>query len=269
MSLPPLLELHNATVIKDNLRVLDALSLTIGLGEHTAILGPNGSGKSSLIKLLTHQYYPLYNADEIPAVRVLGEDLWNIFELRTMLGIVSADFHHGLVEGNNAGRITGRDAVISGFFASHGTFGHQQITDAMRRQADDALALMEATHLATKWLNQMSTGEARRILIARALVIAPRALLLDEPTTGLDLVAMHRCMEIVRRIAQRGTSLILVTHHVNEIIPEIERVIMLRDGRVALDGPKAEVLTSANVSGVYDAPVHVTERGGYYEMRLA
>ena len=256
-----LLSIHGATVVKNGCRLLDDLSLDIAPGEHTALLGPNGSGKSSLIKLITRQHYPLARPDGRPIVSIFGRDRWNVFELRSLLGVVSADLHSAFV---GAGGLLGLDAVLSGFFASQGLALHHNVTDAMRERAGEALELVEASHLAGKPLEWMSTGEARRILIARALVPDPRALLLDEPTTGLDLVATRRFLETLRGIARRGKTLVLVTHHVDEILPEVERVILMRDGKTFLDGPKRDVLTSANLSGLYDAPVRVTERGGYY-----
>lgn len=261
--LPPLLQLTHATVIKNGVRALDDVSLAIAEGEHTAIVGPNGSGKSTLINLLTLQDRPCAGG-RAPAVRVFGRELWNVFELRAVLGVVTADLHHRFVEGNSNGRITGRDAVVSGFFASHGVMAHAEVTEAMRGQAAAALERMEAGHLADKVINEMSTGEARRVLIARALVTGPRALVLDEPTTGLDLMARHRFLELLRRIARAGPTLLLVTHHVEEIIPEVERVVLLREGRVAGDGRKETTLTSARLSEVFGSPVSLRGDDGYY-----
>jgi iron complex transport system ATP-binding protein len=262
-SSPPLLQLTHATVVKNGVRALDGVSLAIAEGEHTAIIGPNGSGKSTLINLLTLQDRPFADGRG-PAVRVFGRELWNVFELRAALGVVSADLHQRFVQGNSNGRISGRDAVISGFFASHGVMAHAEVSDEMRARADQALERMEARHLAGKVINEMSTGEARRVLIARALVTAPRALVLDEPTTGLDLIARHRFLELVRRIAQSGPTLLLVTHHVEEIIPEIARVVLLRQGRVAADGAKETTLTSARLSEAFGSPVTLRRGDGYY-----
>jgi len=260
---PPVLQLAHATVVKNGVRALDDVSLEIAEGQHTAIVGPNGSGKSTLINLLTLQDRPFADGRG-PAVRVFGRDLWNVFELRAVLGVVSADLHHRFVEGNSNGRITGREAVVSGFFASQGVMAHAAVTDAMRAQAAAALERMEALHLADKVINEMSTGEARRVLIARALVTAPRALVLDEPTTGLDLIARYRFLELVRRVVQSGPTLVLVTHHVEEIIPEVERIVLLRQGRVAADGRKAATLTSARLSEVFGSPVSLRREDGYY-----
>ncbi len=264
----PLLELHGATVVLGGTRILDGLTLRIAAGEHTAILGPNGAGKSTFIKLLTLQQYPLPAVNGTPPIRVMGRELWDVFALRAQMGIVSPDLHDRFVHGNSSGTISGLEAVVSGFFASQGVFAHQQVTGAMRQAAADALARVGATHLGAATLDTMSTGEARRVLIARALVHKPRALVLDEPTRGLDLVARHEFLERIRAVAQQGTTILLVTHHVDEIIPEIGRVILLRHGRVAADGAKAAVLTAAELGRTFDATLAVEQAGGYYHVRV-
>ena len=266
MAAAPLVELRDATVVLGGARVLDGLTLTIPVGEHTAILGPNGAGKSTLVKLLTLQLYPLAS-DAAAPIRVFGRDRWDVFALRSQLGIVSADLHDRFVQGNANGVVTAIDAVTSGFFASHGIFAYQRVTAAMRAAAHEALERIGVGHLAGTPLATMSTGEARRVLIARALVHNPRALLLDEPTRGLDLVARHRFMERVRSIARAGTTILLVTHYIDEIIPEIERVVLLKGGRVALDGAKAEALLAARLSDTFDAPIAVERVDGYYHAR--
>jgi iron complex transport system ATP-binding protein len=265
----PVLELHGATVVLGGTRILDGLTLRIAAGEHTAILGPNGAGKSTFIKLLTLQQYPLPAVNGTPPIRVMGRELWDVFALRAQMGIVSPDLHDRFVHGNSSGTISGLEAVVSGFFASQGVFAHHQVTGAMRQAAAEALARVGATHLGAATLDTMSTGEARRVLIARALVHKPRALVLDEPTRGLDLVARHEFLERIRAVAQQGTTILLVTHHVDEIIPEIGRVILLRQGRVAADGAKAAVLTAAELGRTFDATLAVEQAGGYYHVRVA
>jgi iron complex transport system ATP-binding protein len=265
----PVVALEGATVVLGSIRVLDSLTLTIHEGEHTAIIGPNGAGKSTFIKLLTLQQYPLAPANGRSPIRVFGRERWDVFELRAQLGIVSADLHDRFVHGNSNGVITGLDAVVSGFFASQGVFRHQRVTDEMRQQAMEALERVGAGRLAGATLDTMSTGEARRVLIARALVHKPQALVLDEPTRGLDLVARHRFMERVRAVARQGTTILLVTHHVDEIIPEIDRVILLRGGRLDADGPKSSVLTAERLSRAFAAPLVVEQRDGYYHVRVA
>ncbi|HEX7554000.1 MAG TPA: ATP-binding cassette domain-containing protein [Geothrix sp.] len=263
-SAPPLLSLSHATVLRGGRPALKDLSFEIPEGEHTAILGPNGSGKSSLMRLLTRQDYALQLQPEASPVRILGRDRWDLFELRAQLGIVSADLHQAFIDAEAGGLRGGLEVVLSGFFASQGVFSHQQVAPDMRRRAEAALAQVGATHLAAKPFEELSTGEARRVLIARALVREPRALLLDEPTTGLDLVARAHFLKTLETIAQRGKTILLVTHHIEEILPQIQRVILLQEGRVFLDGPKEDVLSSAHLSALYGATVTIQHQGGYY-----
>jgi iron complex transport system ATP-binding protein len=267
----PVLELVNATVVKGGSTILHALNLTIHEGEHTAILGPNGAGKSTLVKLLTHHEYAwaMEPGDdvELPPVRVWGDDRWDVQTLRAQLGVISADMHQRFVAGNSAGNILAEDVVISGLYATHGFLHPEQRTDDAKRKAAASLARVDAGHLAQKMMDEMSTGEARRVLIARALVTNPRALILDEPTSGLDVVSRHRFLSQMEKVGEGGTTLIVVTHHVEEIVPAVGRVVLLKDGRVAHDGPKTEMLTDARLTDVFGAPVFVDERDGRYFAR--
>jgi iron complex transport system ATP-binding protein len=265
---PPLIELNDATVVRESVAILDRISLSIRAGEHTAVIGPNGSGKSTLIKLLTAQIYPLARPDDAPPVRIFGRERWNLSELRGRMGIVSPDFHHRFVSGSSMGHVTGIEAVIASHFASEILFFHHEVTMEMRARSLAALELVDSAALANRPMHRMSTGEVRRVLIARALVHGPRLLILDEPTTGLDLVGRHDFLTRLGRLARSGTTLILVTHHVEEIIPEIERVILLAEGRVAEDGPIREVLTSAALSRVYGASLSLRRHRGRYDLRL-
>lgn len=265
----PVLELHNATVMRDDRRILDRVSLTINPGEHTAIVGPNGAGKSFLTRLLSHEERPVLPEDGQSPIRVFGSDNWDVFTLRAQLGIVSAEMHSRFVMGNNEGRVRGENAVLSGFLASQGILRYGAITSEMRTRAAEALSKMGASHLASRWLDAMSSGEARRVLLARALVTDPRALVLDEPTTSLDLAARHDFMERVRQIARDGTTLILVTHHIEEIIPEIERIVLLKDGQILASGPKRSVLTAERLSELFSLPIALDEDDGYFYARPA
>ena len=265
----PMLELTDATVVKNGVRVLDGLTLSIRAGEHTAIVGPNGSGKSTLINVLTQQDHALAREDGAPPVRIFGDSLPDVFALRSRLGIVSADLHQRFVGGNSEGRITAEMAVVSGFIASQGILRYGTITDDMRKRAAESLEKMGVAHLATRRLNEMSSGEARRVLIARALVTRPRALVLDEPTSNLDVVARHNFLERVRQIAREGTTLILITHHVEEVIPEINRVVLIKHGRIAGAGSKRDMMTPQRLGELFEGPVVLDELGGYYHARPA
>ena len=260
------LQLTDASVVKSGVRVLDGLTLSIRAGEHTAILGPNGAGKTALINLLISDHYALAREGDAP-VRVFGSERWSVSELQARLGIVTSDLHQQFVGGNCTGSIRGADAVVSGFFATRGFLVGLDVTGAMRQQAADILARLDAAHLADTPLDQMSTGEARRVLIARALVTDPRALILDEPTAGLDVVARVRFLDLVRRVAQQGVTVILVTHHVEEIVPEIDRVVLLRRGRIAGDGAKRLVLTPERLSALFEYPIELQQENGFFYLR--
>ena len=260
-----LLELNDARLVRDGNEILAGLSLRIERGQHTAILGPNGAGKSSLVRLIHREAYPLAAAPGQPApIRILGRERWDVFELRAQLGIVSGDVQQRFVADDLAD-VT--DVVLGGFFASQVLFEHP-VSDAMRVAATRALERMGVGHLARRRLPTLSTGEARRVLIARALVHEPHALLLDEPTTGLDFVAQRTLLETLRALARAGTTLILVTHHLEEILPEIDHVILLAAGRVAASGNKADVLRADVLGAAYAAPIGVTMEHGYYRARL-
>jgi len=261
---PPLLAMQAAAVVKNGRRILDSLSLQIREGEHTAIFGPNGAGKSSFIRLITREEYPEPLANGAPPLLLLGQELWNVFEFRAQLGIISGDLQANFLNRTMPGRTRGLDVVLSGFFASYGLFSHQEVTGSMRAQARRALALLEAGHLGDAFIETMSTGEARRILIARALVHEPRALILDEPTTGLDLLARSRFLQTLQNLARHGKTIILVTHRVEEILPEIDRVILLNHGRLVHDGRKRQALTSRRLSTLFGAPIRVRQSRGYY-----
>lgn len=238
---------------------LQGLSLTIGQGEHVAILGPNGCGKSTLIKTIMRECYPL--ALTGTSVEILGQSLWNVFDLRSMLGIVSNDLMTQCTR-----EITGFDVVLSGFFSSIGIWPNHHVTGDMCDKASRVLALLEAPHLARKPVDEMSSGEARRVLIGRALVHGPRALLLDEPSTSLDLFAQHELRESIRKLAQSGIGIVLVTHQLSDIIPEIDRVILMRGGRIVGDGAKTDLLTGRSLKELFGVDVELAQRDGYYHL---
>ncbi|MHB9003435.1 MAG: ABC transporter ATP-binding protein [Coriobacteriia bacterium] len=257
-----LLELTNARVVRDGRTILAVEHLVIRESERIAILGPNGSGKSTLIGLLTRDVRPMAPEKGGPEpVRMLGKDRIDLFEARRLLGVVSFD----LQEQYDVA-VSVLDTVVSGYFGSVGLYRHQDRQPFMR---DHALTLLESlgiAHLATRTMNTLSTGEARRALIARALVHDPRVLVLDEPCSGLDPGGAYHVREAVRELARQGRSVVLVTHHVDDIVPEIERVVMLSNGRIAHDGAASELLSSANLSELFGVPARVEERDGWRRM---
>ncbi len=254
---PPLLEFANVTVWHGTKKCLDSLSVSIAEGEHVAILGPNGAGKSSFIKTIMRELYPDPNARGL-IFRIRGRDTWDVFDLRSMIGVVSNNLQYTFTR-----EITGRDAVLSGFFSSVGLF-NQTVTPPMERKADEMLTFLEVAHLADRPMTEMSSGESRRLLIGRALVHDPKTLILDEPTNSLDLHALHAFRQVIRKVAQAGTAIILVTHNVHDIIPEISRVILMDNGRFIRDGTKESLLTGSEIERLFKVPVTVHEEEGWY-----
>lgn len=252
-----LLDFSRITVFRDRTRVLDDFSLTIPADQHVAILGPNGSGKSTLLKVVTRELHPVDRPES--SVTVLGQHRWTLWDLRAAIGIVSNDLLATCTR-----KIPGRELLLSGFFGSIGLWPHHQPTDEMQTRVDEVLAWLGVPHLADRLLTRMSSGEARRLLIGRALIHQPRALIFDEPMTSLDLGAAHEVRATMRRLAREGTSLVVVTHDLADIVPEIGRVIVMKHGRIAADGTPAEVLTSATLSDLYDRAVEVRQHDGHY-----
>jgi iron complex transport system ATP-binding protein len=244
------LELRNVNVARGERVVLHDVNLTIRAGEHVAILGPNGCGKSTLILTMTCQIYPIVGPGMM--VRIFGRERWDLTQLRKHFGVVGTE-----LPGERTAVTTGLDAVIAGFFSASTLWPNLHVTDEMRERAAEALERMEAPHLAGQLVGEMSAGEKRRILIARALVHRPKQLLLDEPSNALDLAAQRELRETLRRLAAEGTGLVLVTHHLGDILPEIERVILMRGGRIVGDGTRGELLTEARLSELFNAPVRI------------
>lgn len=251
--------LEHASVARGEKIVLHDISLQIASGEHVAILGPNGCGKSTLIKTMTCECYPV--ASERMHARIFGRERWEVFELRKRLGVVAAEF-----PSERTLHTLGRDAVITGFFSSSTIWPELHVTEAMRTRAAEVLHQLEAGHLAEKPVGEMSAGEMRRVLIGRALVHNPEMLLIDEPSNALDLAAQSELRQSLRRLAQLGVGIVLITHHLADILPEIDRVVMLREGRIFADGPKSDLLTEERLQKLFGIPVTMARRDGFYHV---
>ena len=264
--------MRNVNVALGDAIVLHDINLTIATGEHVTILGPNGCGKSTLIRTMNCEIYPVIPGPGHPSpeVSIFGRNRWDLTQLRKHFGTVS-DSHPGLYTtaratdsaGSTSGRATGMDAVIAGFFSASTLWPNLIVTEDMRHRAAEALERIDAAHLAKQPVGEMSAGEKRRIQIARALVHRPHQLLLDEPSNALDLAAQRNLRESMRSLIAQGTGLILVTHHLGDIPPEMERVILMRDGKILEDGPREKLLTAPVLSNLFGTEVRLGQQDGW------
>ena len=259
MSDAPLIEIRNATIYRGSTRVFDDFSLTIEQHEQVAILGPNGSGKTTLLKVVNREIYPVLKDDSW--VRILGRSRWNVWELRSHIGVVSHD-----LQTQYRNTISGLDVVLSGYLSSVGIHGNLagRISDAQKNAARQVMQDLGVESLADTPLGNMSTGQQRRCLLGRALVHDPDTLILDEPTAGLDFSASFDYFARIHDLVSNGKNIVLVTHLLNEIPPDIERIVLLREGSIVADGPKEEVLTEENLQATYGTAIKLARVDGYY-----
>lgn len=257
---PAIFEITHADVWRGDTLALRDFSLTLSHGESVAILGPNGAGKSTFLKLLTGEVRPA--AEPGTRCRLFGDELWSLEELRHRIGVVMPEE----VARFDADELT-RDAVLSSLRGAYGRTRDMRFSKQDKERARDAMELMGVGPLADREFGTLSSGERRRILIARALVHQPEVLVLDEPSTALDFAAAIQLTGTLRSLVNAGRDLILVTHHPGEIPPEIDRVILLRDGKVFADGPKRKIITAARMSELYQVDLRVAWSAGWCDVR--
>jgi iron complex transport system ATP-binding protein len=251
-----LIDIQNARVIRGSNFVLDDFSLKISENVNTAIIGPNGAGKSTLLKLLARELYA-----QKGSVKIYGQDRWNVWELRKRMGLVSQD-----LQINYAPEATGFAVVLSGYYSSSDIFGHQNFSDEQIEKAKEISGQLGIEHLSKTFYSKMSTGEQRRHLLVRALVNEPQVLVLDEPTTGLDIQGQFHYLSVVRELMRSGKSLVLVTHHIHEIPPEVTEVALLNEGKVTFHGSKEEALSESKLSEVFQTDLKVITENGFYNV---
>ena len=266
MATQAIVELEHVHVARGNKIVLHDLSLRIEAGEHLAILGPNGCGKSTLLKTITCEVYPLVR--EGTRVEIMGRARWDLTELKRRMGVVAAE-----LPGKQTLTTSGFDAILTGFFSSSTLWPNLEITTGMRARAEQILQLVEAGNLRDTPVGQMSAGQQRRIMIGRAMAgtgdgvheaAGAQMLLPDEPSNALDLRAQHDLREMLRRLAEQGTAILLITHHIADILPEIDRIVMMREGRIVADGRKSSLLTATALSELFGREIQLSERDGYF-----
>jgi iron complex transport system ATP-binding protein len=251
------IELKGATVVRGERTILHSLDLELKAGEHACILGPNGSGKSTIVKLISGELSPLYR--EPAAIRLFGEERWELFALRSRLGIVSDS-----LQASQTSEETVLDTIVSGFFGSLGIPMRTEVPPEMAAKATETAGMLGIGGLLERRASSLSSGQMRRVLVARALVHDPEMLLLDEPYNSLDIGARHSFGECVRALAAKGHAIVLVTHELSEIPPEIDRVILVKDGKIFAQGEKAEILSSELISSLFGIPLSVRREGELY-----
>lgn len=254
----PILDIQHATVYRGDTLVFSDFSFLLHAGEHAAIVGPNGAGKSTLLKLISGEVHPL--ALDETRVRLFGEARWSVWDVRKKLGIVSYDLQRDYLI-----CAEGRNVVLSGFYASNDTYEHQTFTRDQVDRADEVMRELGIESFATRVFGHLSTGEQRRFLLGRALVHDPPVLVLDEPTSGLDLKSCFQYLDLVRAQIRKGKTVVLVTHHLHEIPPEVDRVIFLKRGQVLADGPKSALLTNDHISSLFDRAIVLVQANGWYQ----
>ncbi len=256
----PLFQIHDASVVRGERCILHVDDFVLHEGEHVALLGPNGAGKSTFIQLLTREVFPIWR--EEPPVRFRGAARPLLTDIKNALGIVSSTMHEQVRV-----HLPAVEVVVGGLFGTLGLPMRGQVTDAHRAAAMDALDRLGIAGIANQDIMTLSTGQARRVLVARELVRDPQVLVYDEPCTGLDPEGMYHVRKTMSTLAAEGRSVILVTHYPEDIIPEIGRVLLIKDSQVFADGAKEDLLRDQVLTDLFDVPLAVDEHEGWYSLR--
>jgi iron complex transport system ATP-binding protein len=250
-----LLEMQNVRVKYGAHEVFSDVSLTLPADRSSAVIGPNGSGKSTLLKLIFRSHYPVEN--EHSSFRILGQKSRQRDQLRMRMGLVSHELQSNVDKDSTVLQV-----VVSQFYSSLTTYVHQTYSDEQIEIARGLLEIMQIGHLSSCLFVAISTGEQRRCLLARALIHDPEYLILDEPTSGLDIKATHQYLETMSKLIASGKKLVLVTHHMHEILPEIGWFVFLKNGQVISQGERSELLTGEKISDLFDIPIRLNVMDG-------
>ena len=254
-----IIEFENIDVGYDEKVVLKNINLKIKSGEHFAILGANGSGKSTLMKLIQSQIHPRQTKEF--KKEIFGKSRYSIFELKKELGVITNDLHNYFEK--EAGYLNGFEVVLSGYYSSIGIFTHQDFTKEQIKKALEVMNFLEIIDLKNKKVSSMSTGQLRKCIVARALIHDPKAFVLDEPTVGLDIKAQINFIKLLQKISLKST-IILVTHHLEEIFPEIKNVALIYNNTIFKIGKKEDILNSENLSTIFDIKIEVKQKNERY-----
>lgn len=250
-------EIEHAYVRRDGKYILKDVSLSINEGERVAIIGPNGAGKSTLIDVISRRIYPLALDEYRNAI--FGEESWILQDLRPLIGLVSPSYDDFFIT-----KYSAREIVASGTSSSLGFDFHHIVSDEVWKRADEELDRIGISYLKDRYMDTLSTGEKRRVMLARAAITEPPLLLLDEASSGLDFPARADLRNTISQYATKGRTIIMVTHELAEIIPEVDRVLLMKNGQIVFDGKKEDALRKELLSDVYGRMIEVAERNGIY-----
>jgi iron complex transport system ATP-binding protein len=254
------LELASVSVVRGTTTLLDDVTWDVAEGERWVVLGPNGAGKTTLLQLASGRMHP-----STGVVGILGEILGavDVFELRPRIGLASAALAERLPAGE-----TVHDIVVT---ASYGVVGRwrERYDDLDHHRAERLLEALGMSGFSDRTYGTLSEGERKRVQIARALMTDPELMLLDEPAAGLDLGGRE---DLVRRLAElaadpQAPSMIVVTHHVEEIPPGFTHVLLLRRGRVVAQGPLGTTLSAEALSETFGLPLTLEHSDGRWAAR--
>jgi iron complex transport system ATP-binding protein len=255
------IDLRVDSFARDGIEILRDIHWQVTNGEHWAVLGPNGAGKSSLLSIVAGYEWPSRGE-----VAVLGHTYGecDMRALKERIGWVSSNLFGWLPK-----RQTARDVVATGIHATIGSWHELSPEDLMR--ADDALRRIGSFAIRNRPYGVLSQGERQRVMIARALVTEPAMLILDEPCAGLDPGARERLLRDIDQLCAmpKGPTLVLVSHHVEEIPPSATHALLLKEGATLAAGSLNEVLTDANLSELYEMPCQVVSSKGRYRLVTA
>ena len=254
----PILNIKNISIIRDSKYILKDISFSVNKNESWAIIGKNGSGKSFLLKILSTGIYPSEGEIEIYGKNTVGTNIW---EFREKIGLVSDELDRKYDDS-----ISVREIILSGFFSSIGVW--QKVENWQHDRADKILNKLNIKNLEHRIYKTLSSGERKKALIGRALVFNPDLIILDEPCNGLDLASKRDFLETLENLVNRGHSIIFVTHHIEEIIPQVTHVLLLKNGRIFKIGKKEEIIMEDNLKETLDINLKLIHKNKIYWEQL-
>lgn len=252
-----LITIEHANVRRNNKFILKDVSFRINKGEHTAILGPNGAGKSTLLNVCSMEIHPLWREDLL--IKRFDSQIIRKEDLRKHIGVVSQ-----LIFNMCNTTYLVKEVVASGIFSSVGFDFHHHVTKEHWELTNEVLKDNYCLHLADKTMNSLSTGEAQRVLLSRSLVHNPDLLLLDEAASGLDFPSRSHYRKALKNAINKDKTIVMITHELSQILPEINRIILMKDGMIYKIGTKEDLLNEETLSQLYGQKVYVAQKNGIY-----